>query len=230
MKAIDFIKANPELLHDGMRELKEIIEDGNEVGLEFFCPNNFLGHSYSNNVTFIQHWVSVPEMQAYVDLQESSMTLNTLTFPETTETHLFKLLGPKAVQYVLDKASDLNGSYMYFSENDFALLLRNRDSLDESLLCKAKYNDYSSAGWNDIPKPLTEFNKDILTELSESWRIVHEWGEKPNPLKACINDFKYASSQAHESMEHRWVDNFTVSTERMKQAIYDVQLCSDLIP
>lgn len=232
MKAIDFIEANPELLQEDMKELKEIIQEGNESGLEFFCPNNFLGHSYSNNVTFVQHWVSVPELQAYVDLQEATLSLNPLIHIPTKETHLFKMLGPNAVRYVLDKASDLKGAYKYFSENDFGLILKDRNSLEESPLQGAKYSTQLSivVAWQDIPEHLTQFDLTLLSELMESWRIVHEWGGNLNPLAECIKDYKHVSSlPKYASMEHRWVDDFIVSLERMKQAIYDVQLCSDEI-
>jgi hypothetical protein len=47
MKANEFVKENPWVLEENMKELKEIISDANDM--KFFCLNNQLGHSYDNH-------------------------------------------------------------------------------------------------------------------------------------------------------------------------------------
>lgn len=82
MKALALIEQNAELLDNDMQKLFWIIEDCPE-GCTYFCPNNALGHSYSNN-----NWsgcsISIAELKSYVKAQRLKLGVDpNLSTPET---------------------------------------------------------------------------------------------------------------------------------------------------
>lgn len=66
MRANEFVKSNPWLLKENMKEMKGIISDANDM--KFFCLNNQLGHSYSNHGGGVA--ISIDDLKRLVDSHE----------------------------------------------------------------------------------------------------------------------------------------------------------------
>ncbi|MBQ0111518.1 MAG: hypothetical protein KBT03_00140 [Bacteroidales bacterium] len=66
MKAVEFVKDNPWLLEDGMKDIRGIISDAKEY--KFFCLNNILGHSYDNHGGGVA--ISVEDLKRLVESYE----------------------------------------------------------------------------------------------------------------------------------------------------------------
>ena len=63
MKANEFVKNNPWLLEDNLKEIKEIISNAKDY--KYFCLNNALGHSYDNHGSGVS--ISIDELKRLVE-------------------------------------------------------------------------------------------------------------------------------------------------------------------
>lgn len=66
MKANEFVKNNPWLLEDNLKEIKKIISDAKDY--KYFCLNNALGHSYDNHGGGVS--ISIDDLKRLVESHE----------------------------------------------------------------------------------------------------------------------------------------------------------------